>query len=498
MRRARRGLELVLGATLMLAAAAHGLEPMGLQDPGATPPAGGEKKPQGEPPPVPSTAPPTEKLPPPQEPPKKEEKAAAPTAPVLDYTARFDLASYEAALGRIAEAYPDLLRVRSLGKSRGGREVWLAVAADTSAGDPGRMPAAAVLTDLAPLVARVEAGARESAQAASRSSPSVAGPEAALFALASLLERARADTKVRGELARCALYFVPAPDPDGTFPAGEADAVPAPRRCRLDRNFPASWEPFDAEPSAAGPYPLCEPESRMLARFLLDRANLSMVVALTKSSAPERKDAPGGSPSSTPGGTDVSSGADSSGSASGGSCERSSVPGSLETFCREILDASVLCPEPWKGAPRTTAVGSAPEGFSAVAAQVEGLLGQLPRLECGATKTERLRTDLWLVDLTISNAGLLSTFGETGRDPDVASVRMKVSGARVVACAQAGGAAGSFEASRGGPEIWALGHLGGGERVGVRLVVQADEGAGLQISCDSLRGGTARASASLR
>src|SRR6185436_8719846 len=125
------------------------------------------------------------------------EKAAPPAAPVIDYTARFDLASYEAALGEIAAAYPDLVRVRSLGKSREGKDIWLAVVADTSAGEPGRLPAALVTTSL---------GAP------------VRGPEPVLFTLARLLAAARSEAALKERLRSVAIYFLPALDPDAAFP----------------------------------------------------------------------------------------------------------------------------------------------------------------------------------------------------------------------------------------------------------------------------------------
>ena len=407
-----------------------------------------------------------------------EEKPAPPPPLVLDAGSRFDLSTYEAALGRIAAAYPDLLRVRSLGKSRGGRDVWLAVAADDAGGDAGRRPAAVVITDLAPMAREgagdgARAGTPEAAAAPSR----VAGPQAGLFALASVLERARADPKVRERLQRCALYFLPAPDPDSAFPPTDADAAPGPRRSRLDRNFPSGWEPFDADPKASGPYPLCEPESQMLARFLLERLNVSMVVSLggrRVRAEGEGKAALEPPPESAP------------------------VAGSLESYCREVLDATVLRPAPWNGANRTSTVGTAPEGFFAAAALLEKILGDLPRLECGAPKVERLRPDVWLVDLPLSNAGELPTAGRGNRGSGIGDVQLQASGGRVVACAVDTGAAGTYEAVRGARGAWPLASLEGHARVAVRLVVQGEEGASLEAVFESPRSGRAHVSVSLR
>jgi hypothetical protein len=441
-----RGLRLGLLAVVSTALTAFAVPSTALQDP-----APAQSKPEATPAPAVS-----------------DEKPAPPPPLALDATARFDLSTYEAALGRIAAAYPDLLRVRSLGKSRGGRDVWLAVAADDAGGDAGRRPAAVVITDLAPIT---RGGTPDAA--ASR----IAGPEAGLFALASVLERARMDPKIREHLQRCALYFLPAPDPDSAFPPTDADAAPGPRRSRLDRNFPSGWEPFDADPKASGPYPLCEPESQMLARFLLERVNVSMVVSL--------------------GGRKLREGEDGKSSAEP-TPEPAPVAGSLESYCREVLDAAVLRPAPWNGANRTGTVGTAPEGFFTTAALVEKILGDLPRLECGSPKVERLRPDVWLVDLPLSNEGSLSTVGRRNRGGGTGDIQLQASGGRVVACAVETGAAGTYEAVRGARGAWPLASLDGHAGVAVRLVVQGEEGAALEAVFESPRSGRAHVSVSLK
>lgn len=393
----------------------------------------------------------------PAPPPKPEAPPATPAPPVIDGTARFDLSTYEATLGRIAAAYPDLVRMRTLGKSRGGRDVWLAVAADDAGGDAGRRPAAVVVTDLAPVT-------RETIAEPASAIPRVAGPEAALFALSSLLERARSDPKTRERLLQCAVYFLPAPDPDGAFPATEADAAPAPRRSRLDRNFPAGWQPYDADPKSPGPYPLCEPESQLLARFLLERANVSALVSLGAGKTQEEL----------------------AGKAAGGT---------LESYVCEVLDATVLRPAPWSGPARTSSIGTAPEGFYAAAAQLEKVLDDLPRLECGAATVERLKPDVWLVDLPLTNAGSLPTGSRSGR---TGAVQLKASGPKVVACAVGTGESGNFEAVRGARGAWPLGSLEGKATLAVRLVVQGEEGASLDAVFESTRSGRSHASVVLR
>jgi len=412
-------------------------------------------------------------------PPTQPAPPALPSPPVLDAATPFDHTAYEAALGGIVAAYPDLVRARSLGKSRGGRDLWLAVVADGSGGDPGRRPAAVLVTDLEP-------------------SPATAGrppgPEAALFALSSLLEQARAGGATRDRLRRCTLYVLPAPDPDGSFgaapspgpsvgppaapsPEGQHAAI-EPRRFRLDRNFPAGWEPYDADGGGAAgatacPYPLSEPESRTLARFLLERTNLSTLIVLD------------GQPAS---------GIQREG--------RTVAAGSLEAFCAEVLDGAVQVLEPFRGESRSSPTGSAPEGFYQAADEVAAALDDLPRLECAAPKVERLRPEVWLVDVPLSNAGRLPTLGRTGRATTASSVQLRTNGGRVVACAVQrpvqSGAGGTYDAVRGARGTWPLGHLEGRASVGVRLVVEAAEGTKLEAVFESPRSGTARATVELR
>lgn len=408
------------------------------------------------------------------------EKPAPPAAPVIDYTARFDLASYEAALGEIAAAYPDLVRVKSLGKSREGKDIWLAVVADISAGDPGRLPAALVTTSL---------------------SAPVRGPEPVLFALARLLAAARSEGALKERLREVAIYFLPALDPDAAFPrphpaspvgpssdapvsdagpppgpAASEERGPEPRRARLDRDFPARWTPFGEGAAVHAPYPLAEPETRLFARFLVDRANLSAIVVMGENGAAGN--------SADPAATAVA--------------DAPSEPGSLEAFCLDVLDVAVVRPGPWSGTARPSPVGSAPEGFHAAAALVRDLAEDLPRLEASAQKVERLRPDLWVVDLAVANGGRMGSSGRSARSVEGSSVRLRTSGGRVVACAVRRAGTESFDYLRAAKSLWPLGNLGGKESLSVRLVVQADEGAAVEAVFEGPRGGRARADISLR
>jgi hypothetical protein len=396
---------------------------------------------------------------------------SAPPLPVprFDFTTTFDHAAYEAALGRIAEAFPDWIRVRSLGKSGGGRDLWLAVVADPAAGDVRRLPATLILTDLGEGV-----------------SGAVAGPEAALFVLENLLARVRADPAERERFRGSAVYVLPAPDPDLAFRAGVDEGARAARRStRLDENFPARWLPFGPAVASPGPHPLSEPESRTLARFLLERSNLSTMVLVSRrpvlapvASSPEEDGPAAAVPSAHP-------------------------PGSLRAFGRDVLDLAVLDAHPWEGAATETEFGLAPGGFATTLEHVETAVEALPRLASGPARVERLRPDLWLVDLTLTNTGMVPTLGGASRRPGIASVSMQVTGARLVSSARRSSDDEPYEAfvqtiSGSEEAIVAVGHLDGLGRLGVRLVVEALEGAEISATFTCARAGVASTTATLR
>jgi hypothetical protein len=407
-----------------------------------------------EPPPQPDPKPAEEPAPdqPVEAPPPAAEEppVAVRPPPLLDFTKPFDHVAYEAALGAIAEAFPDLMRVRSLGTSRGGRDLWLAVLADTGAAETRKQPAAIFVTDLAPGPGGV-----------------VTGPEAAIFVLESLLVRARNDPELRERFKSSVLYFLPAPDPDHAFapPAGleSSHAGDSAAECRLEENFPARWQPFGEGVRAPGPYALSEPESATLARFLLERENLSSIVLLSHTAPP-----------------------------------RDPTPGSLRAFARETLDLALLEAQPWAGDDKPTNIGSALAGFETAAGLAVSVLQGLPRLECGPPKVERLRPDLWLLDLSLVNQGELPTLGAESRRLGYPSVSMQVSGGRMVACALKEAGSENFRALEASLESVPIGHLDGRATQAVRVVVQAEEGAELSVSFSSSRAGGASVGATLR
>jgi len=233
----------------------------------------------------------------------------------------------------------------------------------------------------------------------------------------------------------------------------------------MEENFPARWLPFGPGVIAPGPYALSEPESSTLARFLLERENLSALVVLTR-----------GDPAS------MTVGDDDQGSTGAVS------PGSLRAYAGEMLDLAVREARPWTDEPRPTVVGTAPGGFETAVALALSVLDDLPRLACGPPKIERLRPDLWLLDLPLENAGRLPTPG----------VSMRVSGGRVVASAVREPRSETYRALHEGLDTLPIGHLDGGEALGIRIVLQAEEGAALSVEFKSSRAGTASLDTNLR
>jgi hypothetical protein len=232
----------------------------------------------------------------------------------------------------------ELAKVTSLGKSVGGRDVWLIT---VGTGKPDDKPALAV-------VGNVHA-------------PQLAGGEIALRMAEQLIQQAAEDDELGKLLAERTIYFIPQPNPDGNqkafakpyreqagndrpsdddrdFQFGEdppddlngdgwitmmrvedaaGEYVPHPDDPRvlikadpkkdergkyrllvegrdddndeafnedggdgvaLDRNFTFEYEPFSP---AAGPQPVSEPEYRALADFLFSRPNIALVLSFS-------------------------------------------------------------------------------------------------------------------------------------------------------------------------------------------------------------------------
>jgi len=501
---------------------------------GSTGSSGTEEPAQDEQPP--SDVPATEQVPPPVEvsvdapaAPPAETPAETPEAtttegvepaPVLPaMSPRFDFirgASFEAVadeLTRLAGVESERLSVVSYGTSHAGRELYVATIGEAVSTD---RPALFLVADLD------TPGARGPAP-----------PSAGLFVVAEILARAKGEERVRRLLRKAAVHIVLTPDPDALVSVGfgapardvprdaAGDVQPAPasagdvvlddsfRRADLNRNFPIGWTPFVEPPSAAlpGPYPLCEPESLALARYLLERTALRGTVLWTR-----RQGAPDGD-----GSFPASGYAEDTlqrlglGQAEIDSFRARSVlveePGSLARFCRSSLEGPVLFAPAWEGPELETVLGPAPAGFVRLVDLVVAMLEELPRIEVGEPQVERLRANLWQVEVSLWRGGALAEArpmshpaGPTG------GVRLTCAGADVQMVAVRRGADGPFvplprvsgERAEASPGPTSLGPVTVDGTLELRLVVAGDEGSELELVLDSAATGPATLKVSLR
>lgn len=409
---------------------------------------------------VPEPAPPVQVVPPEPaiEPVPVPALAPAPAA----YAAAWTEAAFESEIARLVAAHPARLRVSTLGTSKQGRRIALLTLGDL-AGDPDQRPAALLATDL-----EARFGERPG------------GPEAALYAVRMLLERAEREPPTAELLAGVTLYAVPAPDPDGAFAVGTA----AERTCRLDRNFPAGWQPSDAIECPQGPYPCSEPETRDLARLVAQRTNIGALAVLVRAS-PTTESAP---PAVEPALARIAARTQLDAALLAQARDAAlAQPGSLAAFARARAGACVLALDPWSGS--TAVADGVRAGFQALPLAIEALLRELPRLEGTRVRAERLRERLWLVEVELRVAGGLPTASAEERAKAPASVWLDAEGARVsrIGLRRDGQPVGNLDVPRG--KTWRIGHLQGNESVRLYLAVEGDEGGVLRLVFRSLRGG---------
>ena len=381
--------------------------------------------------------------------------APAPLALPADGAPASAAAAYESALAALAARFPERVTLRTIGESREGLAIRVLVVSDAGGADDDSRPGLLLCGEL---------GARLEDEPA-RITGDAVGPLALVRRLGELLERAGREPELAALLDATSLYLVAAPEPDRWFEPAPERAAPGARRVLPDRNFPAGWEPERRGGGASGAYPLSEPESRALAAFLRAQPNVAGVLVVPLE-GPERL-AGNGANAVAPLALRAAQGAE--------------LPaGGFARHCAQLAGAAVF---------RDDLSGG----------RVVEALRALPRLALGPATVERLRESLWVVDLPVENEGLLATAG-----PDLrarwsgASARFRVGGARLVSAAtrEPGGAA--FRPARVRADGGALLDLEGGARELLRVVVEAPEGAVLEVELASLRAGTARASVPLR
>jgi hypothetical protein len=407
---------------------------------------------------------------------------APPTAPPdrrvdLDVLRYYTGEQLQAALESLAGAYPELLRLESMGRSRGGRELWVVTLAARDGAEPSARGALLVV--------------------GGRGSDDPHGVEMALFTLYDLVLNHARDPAVAELLRSATVYFVPCLDPDGRARLLEppGDTATPPRRAQLDRNFPAGWSPW--QEGAGGAYPLSEPEARALAEFLQAHPNVAIVQAYAQAAAGASEGAEGELHS------EVSSRA----------AQQLEQPELLRSAAQVARPGGSLLAHAVdeRGALGFVSLvaGRGPErlpqvqelfGLARRAAGHTMLLGRaLPRLEIAAPVVTRLRNELWQVDVQVSNAGLLATAGTAARARRlVEAPRFELAGGQLVAAAV--GAEGD-EGLRPLPRpaaAFSLPEIPGDGRVQLRLVVAAPADSELSLAVSAPRSGRAAGTFALR
>ncbi len=397
----------------------------------------------------------------------------------LDFQHYYDPKELAQALSSLATAYPEFLRVESLGKTAGENQVWVVSVGDTRAGELAARPALALVAGL--------------------SEGDLAGAEVCLYTIYELVQNHARDPKAADILTHAALYVVPCVDPDrrGRALSGDpAQKSDARRAVELDRNFPSAWDPWSER---AGPYPLSEPETRSLVEFLQARGNVGVLVTTASgSSAPfERDDLPSDDRASYKR-VALSIAPQRGAIAWLGADERRLARGSLAEFALQELGSFVYQAnlQSSDALVQPSELYDLGRQFARVSTQLALLL---PRLELRDATLTRLETELWQVDLVLHNSGTLpgtSALGRSHLTPD--SIAISLTGGRVMALATQRGANGEFASEDRGLEHPLIDALGGGEDVRLRLIVKAAADANLEISALAKRGGSAKLAVPLK
>ena len=170
-------------------------------------------------------------------------------------------------------------------------------------------------------------------------------------------------------------------------------------------------------------------------------------------------------------------------------CARSGLidePGSLARFCRAALDGPVLFAPAWEGPELETVLGPAPAGFVRLVDLVVAMLEELPRLEIGEPKVERLRADLWQIDVELWRGGALAGAQPMIHEPaPITGLGVSCDGGMVHVVALRRNADGAFVPLPTGGSDVALGELRAADTLVLRLVVAAPEKGEIAITLDS-------------
>ncbi len=409
----------------------------------------------------------------------------------LDFRHYYTQAQLAQALTDLATAYPEALRVESLGKSRQGSDILVATLGWTGGLDLASRPALLLI-----------------------SSPGESGrasAELALFCLHELLRDQSRDPAVARLLKERTLYVIACLDPDQRgldLEARQKGTASQARAVDLDHDFPALWEEGLGLTDQSA-YPLFEPESRALCEFLLTRPAIAAVACLSVLAAPASPREP--ALEGTPDQLAQNEAAASLRSRVLAHCdlrtlfEQGRRPGSLLEYVWRERGAFAFELTAAHGQDRTPALERAAFGEDHwpsvndievlgrdVLRRTLDLAESLPQVTLTLHALTRLKGDQWQVDLKFTNSGVLPTASSVAHLVGAVSwPRLEIAGAELVAAAVKHHSATSFSVEHAGARVVALPELGQRSQVDLRLVVAGASRSGVVLTLTTARAGRA-------
>lgn len=406
------------------------------------------------------------------------------TAPP-DVRTQLDLQHYylprelQVVLSALETAYPEFLRLESLGRSASGAELWVMSVARKEGREVARRPALLLVAGLG--------------------HEDLAATELALYTILELVQNHARDEAVARVLDNAVVYVAPCANPDlrervlGALERGENAAALAEEPVLLDRNFPMRWDPLTHE--RCGPFPLSRPESRALAEFVLGHPNIAILQRFS-AAAPR-----GGADLGWPAGDvralrriaaeglleSVESAASREGSLLSFAYEHSGIFAfALPTLARTSGDGPL------------PPVGEIlPLARNAASASLR-LMASLPQLELRVSEITALDPSTWQVELELRNNGRLPTASELAATRFACGApTLEVRGAELVGAAvvRASDSVAVVAPLRAGAA--SLPQIDGGETLRLRLFLTGAAGATAQLLVRAQRAGDAGAEARL-
>lgn len=390
-----------------------------------------------------------------------EPAPAAPARPTFDHPLSID--EIHAAMRELAARHPELVALESIGRSAGGRELLVLTLSDLAAG-PARDKPALLVVDHLPAAG-------------------VFGAEVALELAWTLAQSFAADPAVRALLRETALVVAPALDPDA-----RADGA-APGVVVFDLNFPLGWQPETLR-KGSGSTPMARPETQAAVAFLERQRHVVLALGVganTLRGAPypgaelpaedravletlAAGEVPEGGPRLVPW--------HQLGSPGGGLMD-------YAYQARGIYPLALAAP----GEEELARAGLA-GWVRAAATRAAALLTALPRLSIVQEGLERLAPGLWQLDVRLQNSGAVPTLSGLGRGRMKAGeITLGVRGAKLVATARRAASGASYvDAAFLGAEQEGRvpsGTLAGGEGRWLRLLLEGEAGAQVEIGARS-------------